>query len=93
MQIHLKEKIRSDIAKNRQRVKELGPRFITGGAEDDPAGIVTYTLVGATIGFSQLWLLLLSTPMMVAIQNLVARIAMVTGKSLPEITKAYYSKK
>ena len=89
----LKEKIRSDISKNRERIKKLGPGLITGGAGDDPAGIVTYTVVGATTGFSQLWLLLLSTPMMIAIQNMVARIAIVTGKSLPEITKAYYSKK
>ena len=50
-------------------------------------------MVGATTGFSQLWLLLLSTPMMIAIQNIVSRIAIVTGKSLPEITKAFYSKK
>ena len=93
MQLHLKEKIKLDIAKNRERIKKLGPGLITGGAGDDPAGIVTYSIVGATTGFSQLWLLLLSTPMMVAIQNLVARIAIVTGKSLPEITKAFYSKK
>lgn len=89
----LKEKIRLDVSKNRERIKKLGPGIITGGAGDDPAGIVTYTLVGATTGFTQLWLLLLSTPMMIAIQNMVARIAIVTGKSLPEITKAYYSKK
>jgi len=50
-------------------------------------------MVGVTTGFSQLWLLLLSTPMMIAIQNIVSRIAIVTGKSLPEITKAFYSKK
>ncbi|SMC09396.1 Nramp family divalent metal transporter [Nitratiruptor tergarcus] len=91
--LSLKERIRKDIEKNRERIKELGPGFITGGAGDDPAGIVTYTLVGATTGFSQLWLLLLSTPMMISIQNMVARIAIVTGKSLPEITTAFYSKK
>ena len=93
MQMNLKEKIRFDVAKNRERIKQLGPGLITGGAGDDPAGIVTYTIVGATTGFSQLWLLLLSTPMMIAIQNMVARIAIVTGKSLPEITTAFYSKK
>jgi len=93
VQFHLKEKIRSDVTHNRHHIKDLGPGLITGGAGDDPAGIVTYTIVGATTGFSQLWLLLLATPMMIAIQNLVARIALVTGKSLPEITKAYYSKK
>ncbi|BCD67858.1 Nramp family divalent metal transporter [Nitratiruptor sp. YY09-18] len=91
--IPLKERIKKDIEKNRQRIKELGPGIITGGAGDDPAGIVTYTMVGAFTGFSQLWLLLLSTPMMVSIQNMVARIAIVTGKSLPEITTAFYSKK
>ncbi|WP_353662842.1 Nramp family divalent metal transporter [Hydrogenimonas sp. SS33] len=90
---NLRERIRADIAKNRQRIRELGPGLITGGAGDDPAGIVTYTMVGAATGFSQLWLLLLSTPMMIAIQNIVARIAIVTGKSLPEITNAFYSKK
>ncbi|BDY11773.1 Nramp family divalent metal transporter [Hydrogenimonas cancrithermarum] len=93
MTLNLKAKIRADIEKNRERVKKLGPGLITGGAGDDPAGIVTYTVVGATTGFSQLWLLLLSTPMMIAIQNTVARIAIVTGKSLPEITTAYYSRK
>ncbi len=87
------ERIREDIAKNRKRIKELGPGLITGGADDDPAGIVTYTVVGATAGFSQLWLLLLSTPMLIAVQNIVARIAIVTQKSLPEITTAFYSKK
>ena len=88
----LKEKIKSDIEKNREKIKELGPGIITGGAGDDPAGIVTYTMVGITTGLSQLWLLLLSTPMMIAVQNMAASVAMVTGKSLPEITKAYYSK-
>jgi len=88
-----KQEVKADIAKNRKKVEELGPGLITGGAGDDPAGIVTYTMVGATTGFSQLWLLLLSTPMMIAVQNTVSRIAIVTGKSLPEITTAYYGKK
>ncbi len=88
----IKEKIKSDIEKNRQKIKELGPGIITGGAGDDPAGIVTYTMVGITTGLSQLWLLLLSTPMMIAVQNMAASVAMITGKSLPEIIKAYYSK-
>jgi NRAMP (natural resistance-associated macrophage protein)-like metal ion transporter len=90
---NFREKVKADVAKNRQRIKELGPGIITGGAGDDPAGIVTYTMVGATTGFSQLWLLLLSTPMMIGVQNTITRIALVTGKSLPELTTAYYSKK
>lgn len=86
-------KIVDEVKKNRQRIKELGPGLITGGAGDDPAGVVTYTAVGATTGFSLLWLLLLSTPMMIAVQDMAARVAVVTGKSLPEIVRAFYSRK
>ncbi|WP_457654670.1 Nramp family divalent metal transporter [Rhodocaloribacter sp.] len=86
-------RIAREIRKNRERVKNLGPGLITGGAGDDPAGVVTYTAVGATTGFSMLWLMLLSTPMMIAVQNMAARLAVVTGKSLPEIVTAFYSRK
>ncbi len=87
------------MSKNKERfkkikeLKELGPGIITGGAGDDPAGILTYTIVGATTGFSQLWLMLLSTPMMIVVQDTAAKLALVTGKSLPEILSKYYSKK
>lgn len=77
----------------REKVKRFGPGVITGGAGNDPAGILTYTVVGATTGFSQLWLLLLSTPMMIAVQHTAAKLAIVTGKSLPEILNEHYSKK
>ncbi|HHG74622.1 MAG TPA: divalent metal cation transporter [Persephonella sp.] len=76
-----------------KKLRELGPGIITGGAGDDPAGILTYTIVGATTGFSQLWLMLLSTPMMIAVQDTAAKLALVTGKSLPEILNSFYSKK
>ena len=88
-----KEKIIEAIEKSRKEIKELGPGIITGGAGDDPAGIATYSIIGATTGFSLLWLMLLSTPMMIAVQDTVARIAIVTKKSLPEIIRAFYSKK
>ncbi len=77
----------------RKRFAAFGPGIITGGAGDDPAGIVTYTIIGSTTGFSLLWLMLLSTPMMIAVQDTVSRIAVATKKSLPEITNAFYSKK
>ena len=76
-----------------RKLRKLGPGIITGGAGDDPAGILTYTIVGATTGFSQLWLMLLSTPMMIAVQDISAKLALVTGKSLPEILNSYYSRK
>ena len=77
----------------KENLKKFGPGIITGGAGDDPAGILTYTIVGATTGFSQLWLLLLSTPMMAAVQNTAAKVAIVTGKSLPEILRDQFSQK
>lgn len=88
-----RQKLREEIRKNREKIEELGPGLITGGAGDDPAGVVTYTAVGATTGFSLLWLMLLSTPMMIAVQDMAARVALVTGKSLPEIVRAFYSRK
>jgi len=88
-----RKKFIESLKRNRQRIKELGPGIITGGAGDDPAGIVTCTVVGATTGFKLLWLAFLSSPMMIAVQDTVSRIAIVTGKSLPEITNIFYSKK
>lgn len=62
--------------------KMLGPGLITGAADDDPSGISTYSVTGASTGFSLLWLTLVSTPMMAVIQGMCARIAMVTGVGL-----------
>ncbi len=79
--------------RGRERVRKFGPGLITGAAGDDPAGVETCTAVGATTGFSMLWLMLLSTPMMIAIQNMAARLAIITGRSLPEIITAAYSRR
>ncbi len=79
--------------KRLKKVKDFGPGIVTGGADNDPAGIVTYTSIGATTGLSQLWLMLFSTPMMIAVQDTASRIAIVTGKSLSEVLVRFYSKK
>jgi NRAMP (natural resistance-associated macrophage protein)-like metal ion transporter len=63
-------------------LKKLGPGFITGSSDDDPSGIATYTQAGAQFGFGQLWLAIFSFPLMVAIQEMVGRIGMVTGQGL-----------
>jgi len=60
----------------------LGPGLITGAADDDPSGISTYSVAGASTGYSMLWLTLVSTPMMAVVQGMCARIAMVTGEGL-----------
>src|SRR5579872_6249066 len=64
------------------RFRTLGPGLITGASDDDPSGISTYSVAGATTGLSMLWLALLSTPMMAVIQGMCARIGMVTGEGL-----------
>jgi NRAMP (natural resistance-associated macrophage protein)-like metal ion transporter len=65
----------------------LGPGLITGASDDDPSGISTYSVAGATTGFSMLWLTFISTPMMSLIQGMSARIAMVTGEGLAAVMR------
>src|SRR5471032_2852831 len=62
--------------------KQLGPGLITGAADDDPSGIATYSQGGAQFGFNLLWTLLLTFPLMVAIQMVSALIGRVTGHGL-----------
>src|SRR6478672_9137148 len=65
-------------------LKQLGPGLITGAADDDPSGIATYSQGGAQLGYSIAWTVLLTYPLMVAIQLASARIGRVTGKGLTE---------
>src|ERR1035441_8170405 len=60
----------------------LGPGLITGAADDDPSGIATYSQAGAQFGYGLLWTVFLTTPFMIAIQVVSARIGRVTGKGL-----------
>lgn len=62
--------------------KTLGPGLITGAADDDPAGIATYAQAGARFGYTPLWTLFFTFPLMVAVQEMCARIVFVTGKGL-----------
>src|SRR5579872_6056414 len=66
---------------------KLGPGLITGAADDDPSGISTYSVAGATTGYSLLWLTLVSTPMMAVIQGMRARIALVNGEGLAALMR------
>jgi NRAMP (natural resistance-associated macrophage protein)-like metal ion transporter len=65
----------------------LGPGLISGAADDDPSGISTYSVAGASTGYSMLWLTLISTPMMAVVQGMCARIAMVTGEGLAAVMR------
>ncbi|HEY6980061.1 Nramp family divalent metal transporter [Reyranella sp.] len=62
--------------------KRLGPGVITGAADDDPSGIATYSQAGAQQGFGLLWTVVVTWPMMVAVQSVSARIGRVTGHGL-----------
>lgn len=60
-------------------LRKLGPGLITGASDDDPSGIGTYSKVGAQFGYALLWTMLLTYPLMAAIQEISARIGRVTG--------------
>ncbi len=70
----------------------LGPGVITGASDDDPSGIGTYALAGASLGFSMLWTALLTFPMMTAVQFMSAKIGMVTGMGLARVLRHHYSR-
>jgi len=63
----------------RRAALRLGPGLITGACNDDPSSVATYAQVGAQFGFALAWTLLFSFPLLVAIQEISARIARVTG--------------
>jgi NRAMP (natural resistance-associated macrophage protein)-like metal ion transporter len=65
-----------------QLLQRLGPGLITGAADDDPSGIATYSQAGAAYGLNILWTVVLTYPLMTAVQALCARIGRVTGKGL-----------
>ena len=66
----------------------LGPGLVTGAADDDPSGIVTYSIAGAQLGTSLLWTAFLTFPLMAAVQMMCARIGMVTGTGLAGALRA-----
>ena len=74
------------MAKKRWSVKSLlamlGPGLVTGAADDDPSGIATYSQGGAQFGYALGWTMFLTTPFMIAIQMVSARIGAVTGQGL-----------
>jgi len=74
--------VASPSPENSTWLSKLGPGLITGAADDDPSGIATYSQGGAQFGFNLLWTLLLTYPLMAAIQVISAHIGRVTGRGL-----------
>ena len=76
----------------RRFLKTLGPGLITGASDDDPSGIATYSQAGAQYGFSTLWTAWITFPLMAAIQEMCARIGLVTSRGLTSVIKLHYPK-
>lgn len=70
--------------------RKLGPGLVTGASDDDPSGIATYSQAGAAFGLSTLWTALVAFPLMASIQQMCARIGLVTAQGLTGTLKKNY---
>ena len=70
--------------------KILGPGLVTGAADDDPSGITTYSIAGASLGYGMLWMAWVTFPLMAAVQLICARIGLVTGRGLVAAISRHY---
>lgn len=70
----------------------LGPGLTTGASDDDPSGIATYSQTGAQYGFQLIWLSLFTFPLMAIVQEMCARIGLVTGQGLAANMRKHYAR-
>lgn len=87
-----KEVIKTPRKKIKSFWKSIGPGVITGASDDDPSGIATYSQAGASFGLATLWTALFTFPLMAAIQEMCARIGIVTSKGLVGNISEHYHK-
>jgi NRAMP (natural resistance-associated macrophage protein)-like metal ion transporter len=71
-------------------VKVLGPGLITGASDDDPSGIGTYAVAGASLGYGMLWTAPWSFPLMASVQFICAKVGMVSGRGLAGVLRHNY---
>ncbi len=72
--------------------RQLGPGLITGAADDDPSGIITYAVAGAKLGLAALWTALFTLPFMIITQRMAGRIGLISGRGLAGNMKKHYPK-
>jgi NRAMP (natural resistance-associated macrophage protein)-like metal ion transporter len=77
----------------RSFLKSLGPGIITGAADDDPSSIATFAQAGAKFGLGLLWTVIFLYPSITVIQEICARIGLLTGSGLATIIEKKYSRK
>ncbi|HWZ65849.1 MAG TPA: divalent metal cation transporter [Patescibacteria group bacterium] len=83
----------SALKKTRDYWHTLGPGLTTGASDDDPSGIATYSQTGAQYGFQLLWLAAFTLPLMAIVQEMCARIGVVTGRGLAGNIRTRFSRK
>jgi NRAMP (natural resistance-associated macrophage protein)-like metal ion transporter len=81
------------IKKTKEYWNVLGPGLTTGASDDDPSGIATYSQTGAQYGFQLLWLSIFTFPLMAIVQEMCARIGIVTGRGLAGNIREHFSKR
>ena len=75
-----------------QILHDIGPGFLAGMSGNDATAVTSYAINGATAGYSQLWLMLLTTPMYQAVEYSCSKIGRTTNVGLDAILRAYYSR-
>ena len=81
------------IKKTKEYWHNLGPGLTTGASDDDPSGIATYSQAGAQYGFQLLWMAPFTFPLMSIVQEMCARIGLVTGRGLAGNIRRHFSKR
>src|SRR5437868_13444223 len=71
-------------------VRVLGPGLVTGASDDDPSGIGTYAMAGASFGYGMLWTALVTFPLMASVLLICARIGLVYGCGLAGVMRQHY---
>lgn len=77
----------------RRFLQSLGPGLVTGASDDDPSGIATYTMAGASLGLATLWTAPVTFPLMFGVQFICAKVGMVSGMGLASVLRRHYSRK
>src|SRR3989344_5088612 len=84
--------VNTSVKRARKYWYSLGPGLTTGASDDDPSGIATYSQAGAQYGFQLLWLAGFTFPLMAVVQEMCARIGLVTGRGLAGNIRIYFPK-
>jgi NRAMP (natural resistance-associated macrophage protein)-like metal ion transporter len=86
----LQDELRREPNPVKRFLKMLGPGLITGASDDDPSGIGTYAAAGAQLGYTSLWLALITFPLMASVQYICAKIGLVSGRGIAGVLRKHY---